>query len=321
MENELQTFDVESILVDSKKCKKTISNDFLHQLQKKHFIRFQILPLVIGFVSLPLLPYLPFGLFEVGLFLLFWMMTGFGITSGYHRLFTHRSYKAKEWVQVLLAIWGAMAGQGGVISWSALHRRHHEFSDKPGDPHSPNLNGALWRQRLQGLAHSHFTWMYKHDYPSVVHYASDLIKNKRLVKIDKQYYFWAVMGLLLPAILGGFYHWSMAGVISGFLWGGIFRMIWGGHTIWSINSLLHCFGNKRFNTEENSHNVGPIALFSFGESWHNNHHAFPGSASFGLEWYRLDPGYWFIQTLAGLNLAWDVKIPKPELIKSRLTKA
>lgn len=321
MANNLKDQDVESILTDDRKRKKTISNEFLHRLQKKHFIRFQLLPPAIALLSLPALPYLPFGPLEISLFLLFWIMTGFGITSGYHRLFTHRAYRASAPVQVILTIWGAMAGQGGVISWSALHRRHHEFSDKPGDPHSPNLHGESWQQRLQGLSHSHVTWMYKHDYPSVVHYAPDLIKNKLLVKVDQYYQWFAAMGLILPAMIGGLYHWSLTGAMAGFLWGGIFRMVWGGHTIWTINSFLHCFGHTRFETEEYSHNFGPIALISFGESWHNNHHAFPGSASFGLEWYRLDPGYWFIQMLALFGWAWDVKVPKVENIQSRLVKA
>lgn len=313
--------DVESIFTDMSKRKKTISNDFLHRLQRKHFIRFQILPPAIALLSLPLLPYLPFGPFEIFLFLLFWLITGFGITSGYHRLFTHRAYKTSAPVQAMLTIMGSMAGQGGVISWSALHRRHHEFSDKPGDPHSPNLNGSSVRQRLRGLAHSHITWMYKHEYPSVVHYAPDLIKNKLLLKVDQHYYWWAALGLMLPAVMGGLYHWSFAGAIAGFLWGGIFRMVWGGHTIWFINSFLHCFGVSRFDTEEHSHNLGPIALLTFGESWHNNHHAFPASASFGLEWYRLDPGYWFIWALEALGLAWDVKVPTSEKIQARLAKS
>ena len=119
--------DVESIFMDTTKRKKTIDNPFLHQLQRRHFVLFQILPLVGTIVALLLIPYLPFGKFELFLFLLFWLITGFGVSSGYHRLFTHRSYKAHNAVQILLAIWGAMAGQGGVISWAALHRRHHEL--------------------------------------------------------------------------------------------------------------------------------------------------------------------------------------------------
>ncbi|NET66242.1 MAG: acyl-CoA desaturase, partial [Moorea sp. SIO1G6] len=238
-------------------------------------------------------------------------------SSGYHRLFTHRSYKAHNALQIMLMIWGSMAGQGGVISWVILHRRHHELSDKLGDPHSPNLHGSNWPARLQGLIHSHFNWMYKHEYPSVVHYAPDLIKNKTVVKIDRYYYVLVILGLVIPALLGGMYHRSLEGAISGFLWGGAVRIFWAGHTIWSINSFLHCFGMRRFDTEEHSHNFGAAALLTFGESWHNNHHAFPGSASFGLEWYRLDPGYWFIQLMEALHLAWDVKVPSSEKIKIR----
>jgi stearoyl-CoA desaturase (delta-9 desaturase) len=309
--------DVQSILTDKSKRKKTVDNPFLHKLQRRHFILFQILPLLGTITALLLIPYLPPGKFELFLFVLLWLVTGFGVSSGYHRLFTHRSYKAHPAVQVMLAIWGAMAGQGGVISWSALHRRHHELSDKPGDPHSPNLHGESWGDRLRGLMHSHVLWMYKHEYPSVVHYVPDLIKNKALVKVDRYYYLWAVLGVVLPTVLGGLYHHSLEGALLGFLWGGAVRIFWGGHTIWSINSFLHCFGVSRFETEEHSHNFGPGALLTFGESWHNNHHAFPGSASFGLEWYRLDPGYWLIQVLEALHLAWDVKVPTPEKIQAQ----
>jgi stearoyl-CoA desaturase (delta-9 desaturase) len=313
--------DVESIFTDKTKRKKVIENSFLHSLQRRHFILFQILPIVGSLIALPLIRYLPFGQFELFLFVLFWLITGFGVSSGYHRLFTHRSYKTHNAVQIILAIWGSMAGQGGVISWAALHRRHHELSDKPGDPHSPNLHGSNWRDRIRGLVHSHVTWMYKHEYPSVVHYVPDLIKNKNLIRIDRHYYLWASLGLVLPALLGGLYHWSLAGALAGFLWGGVFRILWGGHTIWSINSFLHCFGMSRFETEEHSHNFGLISLLTFGESWHNNHHAFPGSASFGLEWYRLDPGYWFIQLLEVFHLAWDVKVPSTEKIQARSLKS
>ena len=307
----------EFILTDETKRNKTVDSPFIHRLQRRHFILLQILPFVGTLIALLLIPYLTCGFFELFLFVLFWLITGFGVSSGYHRLFTHRSYKAHNAVQIILAIGGAMAGQGGVISWAALHRRHHELSDKPGDPHSPNLHGSTWRDRLRGLTHSHLTWMYKHEYPSVVHYVPDLIKNKTLVRIDRYYYLWAALGLVLPALLGGLYHWSLEGALAGFLWGGAVRIFWGGHTIWSINSFLHCFGTARFDTEEHSHNFGPVALLTFGESWHNNHHAFPGSASFGLEWYRLDPGYWLIQLLEALHLAWDVKVPSPEKIKAQ----
>ncbi|NJR64605.1 MAG: acyl-CoA desaturase, partial [Leptolyngbyaceae cyanobacterium CRU_2_3] len=214
-----QLVDVESIFTDETKRKKVVNSSFLHNLQKRHFIRFQILPIVLALMALPIIHYLPFGQFEIFLFVLFWLITGFGVSSGYHRLFTHRSYKAHDAVQVILAICGAMAGQGGVISWSALHRRHHELSDKPGDPHSPNLHGSSWRDRIQGLVHSHFTWMYKHEYPSVVHYVPDLIKNKSLVRVDRYYYLWVSLGFVLPTLLGGLYHWSLAGALAGFLWG------------------------------------------------------------------------------------------------------
>jgi stearoyl-CoA desaturase (delta-9 desaturase) len=291
--------------------KKVVSNPYIHRLQRRHFLIFDIMPIIGTAGALALLPVLPFGVTEVVLLLALWLLTGLGVTVGYHRLFTHRTFKTTPAVAAVLAVLGSMAGQGGVVSWVALHRRHHENSDREGDPHSPNLSGGGLMGVLRGLAHSHFLWMRRHEYPNVAHYAPDLIRNRSLVRVARHYYWWVALGLVGPALVGGLVSMSWAGAVSGLLWGGLVRMFVLEHIVWAINSFLHMFGTRPYESRENSRNGGIFALVTLGESWHNNHHAFPESPSFGLDWYRLDPGFWLIKGLESAGLAWDLKLPTP----------
>jgi stearoyl-CoA desaturase (delta-9 desaturase) len=297
---------------------KTIGNAYLHRLQQRHFLLFDVLPIVGTCAALLLLLVHPIGATEVVLLFSMWLLTGLGITVGYHRLFTHRTFRAARSVQVVLAVLGSMAGQGGMVSWVALHRRHHECSDRDGDPHSPNLSGAGLAGVLRGLAHSHFLWMRRHEYPNIVHYAPDILKNRTLTKVSRYYYYWVGAGLVVPAIVGGLVYHTWIGVLTCLLWGGPVRMFVLEHVIWAINSFLHMFGTRPYASRENSRNGGIFALVSLGESWHNNHHAFPESASFGLDWYRPDPGYWLIRMLSAGGLAWDVGRPSRQRRRQRL---
>ncbi|GAB3205863.1 acyl-CoA desaturase [Nocardia tengchongensis] len=297
--------------------KKTISNPYIHRLQRRHFLLFDVLPIAGTAAAVAFLWIRPFGLLEFALLFSMWLLTGLGITVGYHRLFTHRTFTAAPAVAVTLAVLGSMAGQGGVISWVALHRRHHECSDREGDPHSPNLSGSGFTGAVRGLAHSHFLWMRRHEYPNIVHYAPDLIKDRRLVRVARLYYWWVALGLLIPTVIGGLVTMSWTGAVSGLLWGGLARIFILEHIVWAINSFLHMFGTKPYESRENSHNGGIFALVTLGESWHNNHHAFPESPSFGLDWYRLDPGYWLIRALAATGLAWDLKVPSRARISAK----
>ena len=292
--------------------KKTISNAYLHRLQRRHFLLFDILPIIGTAGAFAFLVVRPFGLLEFALLLSLWLLTGLGVTAGYHRLFTHRTFKAAPSVVIALAILGSMAGQGGVVSWVALHRRHHECSDREGDPHSPNLSGGGLAGKVRGLVHSHFLWMRRHDYPNIVHYAPDLLKDKAIVRISRAYYWVVVSGLLIPALIGGLVTQSWEGAVSGLLWGGFVRMFLLEHIVWAINSFLHMYGTRPYDSREQSRN-GPIfALVTLGEAWHNNHHAFPDSASFGLDWYRADPGYWLISVLGACGLVSDIGRPTQE---------
>lgn len=309
----------QGMLTDPTKRKKTIDSPYVRRLQRRHFVLFDVLPLVGTISAIALAATVaPIGVVEVALFSVMYLLTALGISVGFHRLFTHRSFKAHPAARAILHVLGCMAGQGSMISWVAIHRRHHEFSDLPGDPHSPNLHGTGWRHSLRGLAHSHFAWMTGHEYPSVVHYAPDHIRSSLALKLDRFYFVWVLLGLLAPAAAGGWIHGTWIGALNGLLWGGVVRLFVLEHVIWSINSFLHKFGPRRFPTREDSRNNAAMSLLSVGESWHNNHHAFPASAHFGLDWYRPDVGYWTIKALEQLGLASDIRVPSRARIESAM---
>lgn len=295
-----------------------IRSRHLHKMQRRHFIIFDILPLVGTLVAVGLLAYRPIGGMELGLFFCMWLLTGLGLTVGYHRLFTHRAFSTSIAVSCLLIVMGSMAGRGPMLSWVAMHRRHHELADHEGDLHSPNLHGETFMGRLRGFLHAHMTWMIEHDYPNVAHYVPDLMAERTLLAVNRQYYTWVVLGLLIPAAIGGLVTGTAWGALSGFMWGGVVRMFVVEQSMSAINSVMHTFGRRPFVTrDDNSRNLGIMALLAWGEGWHNNHHAFPYSAAFGLRWYQFDPGFLFIRLLETLGLAWNVKVPSAEKIALR----
>lgn len=297
-----------------------VDSEYIHRIQFRHFILFDILPLLGTCAALALLFYYPIGYVEIGLFAVMWLLTGLGVTAGYHRLFAHRSYKTVPAVRVLLTILGSMSGRGSMISWAAMHRRHHEVSDKPGDMHSPNLHGKGLFNRLRGFMHAHYTWMLKHEYPNVAHYAPDLLRDKALVKASRHYHTWVILGLAIPTVLGGVLTQSWMGALTGFLWGGVLRMFVVEQSMSALNSFLHTIGSQPFRLDENSRNNAFLGLLVWGEGWHNNHHAFPNSASFGLAWHRIDLGYWFICLLKAMGLAWEIRVPNRDQIATRAAK-
>jgi stearoyl-CoA desaturase (Delta-9 desaturase) len=235
-------------------------------------------------------------------------LTGLGITVGYHRLFTHRSFKTGRTVRALLAVCGSMAVEGPVIEWVATHRKHHRFSDHEGDPHSPHVDQAPgWRGTLRGLAHAHVGWMFRgKDMANPARYAKDLLADRDLRFISRTFPLWVVVGLAIPFGLGVALSGSIAGGLTGLLWGGAVRVLILHHMTFSINSLCHVFGRRPFATDDESRNLVWLAPFAFGESWHNNHHAFPTSARHGLGRRQLDISAWLISGLERCHLAWDV---------------
>jgi stearoyl-CoA desaturase (delta-9 desaturase) len=300
---------------------KVFKSRHLHKMQRRHFIIFDVLPFVGTLIAIGLLFYRPIGAMEISLFVAMWLLTGLGLTVGYHRLFTHKSFSTGTITSCVFVIMGSMAGRGPMLSWVAMHRRHHELADHEGDLHSPNLHGETLLGRLRGFLHAHLTWMIEHDYPNVVHYVPDLMADRVLITVNRYYYAWVVLGLLIPAAIGGAVTASLWGALSGFLWGGVVRMFVVEQSMSAINSIAHTFGTRRFVTrDDNSRNVGIMGLLAWGEGWHNNHHAFPYSAAFGLRWYEVDPGFVLIRALEKLGLAWDVKVPAPEKIANRLAR-
>jgi stearoyl-CoA desaturase (delta-9 desaturase) len=297
-----------------------VDSEYLHRIQRMHFVLFDVLPLFGTAAAVALLFYLPITRLDIGLLFGFWLLTGIGITAGYHRLFAHRTYRTTPAVGVLLVILGSMSGRGSMISWAAMHRRHHELADKQGDMHSPNLHGTGFWQRLHGFLHSHYSWMLKHEYPNVPHYVPDLLRDNGLVWASRNYMIWVSLGLLIPTAIGGVVSASWSGALTGFLWGGAVRMFVVEQSMSSLNSILHLIGSQPFKLEENSRNNVLLGALVWGEGWHNNHHAFPNSASFALKPYAFDIGYWFIRLLSATGLAWDVRVPTKEQIRTKIER-
>ena len=298
-----------------------IASSHFHQAQRRHFLLFDVLP-ALGTLAAAGLAFLhPVSAIDLELFGIFWLLTGLGISVGYHRLFSHRAFETTRPLAAALLICGSMAGRGPMLSWVAMHRRHHERTDREGDMHSPNLHGPGWRGRLRGWLHAHLSWMMRHDYPNLAHYAPDLLRDSRLLRLNSRYYAWVLLGLLAPAACGGLLSASWYGALSGFLWGGAVRMFAVEQTMSAINSVQHLLGTRPFDLPvENSRNGAVLGILAWGEGWHNNHHAFPYSAAFGLRWYQLDLGYGLILLLKAGGLAWDVKRPGPDRIQARLAE-
>jgi stearoyl-CoA desaturase (Delta-9 desaturase) len=248
-----------------------------------------------------------------------YVITAMGITIGFHRLLTHRSFKTGPRTRGVLAAIGSAAIEGPVISWVADHRKHHTFADEQGDPHSPHVgHGGGWRGTLRGLFHAHLGWLFIHtERGSKQRFASDLIDDPVVKMIDRTFFLWAVVGMLVPFAVGYAIGGTLVAGLTGLLWGGAVRVFLVHHVTYSVNSVCHVFGRRRFPTEDESRNVVWLALPTMGEAWHNNHHAFPTSAAHGLRRFELDPSAAVIRALERLGLAWDVVRVSPERQASR----
>ena len=248
------------------------------------------------------------GWSDIFVFLLLYVLTGLGVTVGFHRLFTHRAFKTTRSIRAALAILGSGAIEGPVISWVADHRKHHAFADRAGDPHSPHVDhGHGWRGALRGLVHAHVGWLFIHTHRGRrARYAPDLLADPVVSWVDRTFAVWALAGLAAAFGLGWLFGGRLRDGLTGLLWGGAVRMLLLHHVTYSINSLCHFFGRRRFDTGDESRNLAWLAPLSLGEAWHNNHHAFPTSAEHGLRRRELDPSAWFIGALERVGLAWDV---------------
>lgn len=240
-----------------------------------------------------------------------------GVTMGLHRLLTHRAYKTSRTATALLTIMGSMAGQGPALYWVSTHRRHHAFSDRPGDPHSPMLHGSDWKSRLKGLWHAHMPWMLSREVSSWAHFAPDLLRDRLVLFLNNTYFYWLFAGLALPAAAGYWIHGDLMGAWVGFIVGGLARMFLANQAAWCVGSVSHVIGGRPFNTRDNSANNWTVAVFTFGEGLQNNHHAFPSSYRHSVRWWEPDLSGWVLMILAKLGLVWDLRFPSPETVALR----
>ncbi len=260
------------------------------------------------------------GWTDVAIMVLMYWLTGHGVTVGFHRLFTHKSYKPNRAVKVFWAVAGSMAIQGPVIRWVADHRKHHKFSDRDGDPHSPWRYGTDLKALSKGFWYAHMMWLFNPEQTPQRKYAPDLMKDPDLVRISKQFPMWVGVSLLLPAVLGGLLTMSWQGALTGFFWGSLVRVSLLHHVTWSVNSICHTIGERPFLSRDRSANVWWLAIPSMGESWHNLHHADPTAARHGVLKGQVDTSarvIWFMEKMGWVS---DVRWPAKDRIESKLVK-
>ena len=273
---------------------------------RAHAAAIFLLPLLGTVAALSSIPFLGFGRTELLLLLTLSTLTLLGLSVGFHRHFAHRAFDTTTPVRVVLATLGSMACQGPLVYWVANHRRHHKYSDRPGDPHSPNSTAGRRGTTLALLWHAHVGWTLQGELTNSWLFARDLIADPVISRVNRHYYFCALSGLALPMAVGGLVSRTQAGVLRGLLWGGFVRAFVVYHVTMSINSLTHRFGARALDTRDESRNAAWLAPFTFGESWHNNHHAEPSAASFATHWWQIDIGGSLIMLLERLRLVWRV---------------
>jgi stearoyl-CoA desaturase (Delta-9 desaturase) len=257
---------------------------------------------------------------DIVLAVLFYAVSGLGVTVGFHRYFTHGSFRAKRPLRIVLAIAGTMAIEGPVIRWVADHRRHHAFSDREGDPHSPWRYGTSIRALAKGFSYAHVGWLFDVEHTNQHRFAPDLLMDRDMQRIQRQFPLWVAVSLLGPALLGGLWSMSFTGALSAFFWASLVRICVLHHVTWSINSICHTIGERPFQARDKSANFWPLAILSFGESWHNSHHADPSAARHGVLRGQVDISARLIALFERFGWAYDVRWPTPERIASKLAR-
>jgi stearoyl-CoA desaturase (delta-9 desaturase) len=253
---------------------------------------------------------------DLGILVVMYLITAIGITVGFHRLLTHRAFATYPWLERTFAVMGSLSVQGSVMDWVADHRKHHAHTDREGDPHSPHVGHG---SGLRGLWHAHVGWLLEtQGQADWKRYAADLHDDPAMRRIGRRFPVLALLSLLIPTaagfVLDGF---TLDGALRGLVWGGLVRIFFVHHITWSVNSVCHFFGRRRFDVDDHSTNVGWLAVLSLGESWHHNHHAFPRSAYHGLRWWEIDPSGLIISGLQRVGLAWNVVRITPERQRAR----
>jgi stearoyl-CoA desaturase (delta-9 desaturase) len=286
------------------------------------FQRF-LVGLFVGIPTLALIAAIPLawgwalGWHDVVICAVFYTISGLGITVGYHRYFTHGSFKANTGLRVALAIAGSLAMEGPVITWVSDHRRHHKYSDREGDPHSPWRYGTDTKALAKGLAYAHMLWLFDPNQTSQEKFSPDLLADKNIKAVDKAFGPLIAVSMLLPALIGGLWGMSWQGALTAFFWASLVRIALLHHVTWSINSICHTFGIEEFDVRDKSRNVNWLAIPSFGESWHNLHHADPTCARHGALKGQIDISARVIRWFEQLGWATDVRWPDEERLSAK----
>jgi stearoyl-CoA desaturase (Delta-9 desaturase) len=248
-----------------------------------------------------------------------YVVTTLGVTVGYHRLFTHKSFKTNPVIAALLGVLGSMAVQGSILQWVSTHRRHHQHTDRADDPHSPYAFGTSIRGMLRGIVHSHVGWFFAKAPPRDVmeKYVPDLLADPVVVFVSRWFGALAVLGQIIPAAIGLAVTQTWLGALIAWIWGGLLRVFFVHHVTWSVNSVCHLWGRRPFETHDESRNNLVMGILALGEGWHNTHHAFPASARHGLSWWEIDVSYWIIRLLSCVGLMWEIKLPPRDRIESK----
>lgn len=239
---------------------------------------------------------------DVALLVSMYTLVALGVTAGFHRMLTHRSFQPHPVVKFILLMLGSMALEGPAIEWAATHIKHHAQADREGDPHSP----------VEGFFHAHMGWMFKDGTADPNLYCRNLVNDPLVSFMSRTFLLWAILSLIIPFAIGGW---------TGLLWGGLVRIFLTHHVTWSVNSVCHTFGKRAFETNDQSRNEWVVGLLAFGEGWHNNHHAFPRSAFHGLHWWQFDLSGYVIRGLERVGLVHDVYRIPPDLMARRLATA
>jgi stearoyl-CoA desaturase (delta-9 desaturase) len=278
------------------------------------------IPFLVVAAAIPLLWGDWLGWSDVAIFIFMYLVSGIGVTVGFHRMLTHRAFQTSPATRYVFAYLGSLSVQGPVIDWVADHRKHHAHTDVEGDPHSPHVgHGHGVMGALRGLWHAHMGWLWRtHGEAQSSKYARDLTEDAGMRRLNRAFPFIVLASLGIPFLLGLALTGTLRGALTGLIWGGFARIFLQHHVTWSVNSVCHFFGTRRFDVEDHSTNVFWLALPSFGESWHHNHHAFPRSASHGLKRWELDPSAMVIAVMERLGLAWDVVRIAPERQEQKL---
>jgi len=273
---------------------------------------FVIVPFLAVLAAVPFAWGWGIGWTDLAIATVFYVISALGITVGFHRYFTHGAFKANRGLKIALAIAGSLAIEGPVIRWVADHRRHHAFSDREGDPHSPWRFGESTAGLTKGFWFAHLGWMFDLEHTNQEKYAPDLLADEDLVKVDRQFPYWVLLTLLAPAALGGLLSWSVWGAVTAFFWASLVRVCVLHHVTWSINSVCHMIGDRPYASRDKSANFWPLAILSMGESWHNSHHADPTCARHGVDRGQLDISARVIWAFEKLGWASAVRWPKRE---------